>query len=167
MCSEIKVDQPDQICRKSTLSILHKIIWNKSPPQIFNIIKCNNKHIACSKLGLINPPIKQNSKRTAVFVGMELFNNLPLGLKVMHPKKKGWCDPRWSNQGICNRSNLASSARANLLQKVAWRSSNLNNEGQASLKTQNHLELRKLRTQRRNPNAIHVNKIKWFAIAQI
>ena len=87
ICDDIGIDQPDQICRKLTLRNFHKIIWHKAPPQIFNLVKFNNKHRDCSNLNLIYLPSKQTSKKTVLENALELFNNLPAGMKFMSHKK--------------------------------------------------------------------------------
>ena len=87
ICLEIGVDQPDQMTKKMTLRSFHKMIWTKSPQQIYNLIQFNNRHRDCSKLGLKYIPSKQGNKPTAIQKALEIFNNIPTGLKVMHPKK--------------------------------------------------------------------------------
>ena len=86
ICREINVDLPDQMCKKLTLKIFHKLIWSKSPPQLFNQLKFSNKHRDCSMIGLNCTPGKQSCKKTTMQTGIQLFNNLPLGLKIMLPK---------------------------------------------------------------------------------
>ena len=87
ICKDIKVDQPDQMCRKSTLRSFHKILWFQTPYQIFNLIKFNSRHRDFSKLNLKLQPSKQTSKKTVLENALELFNNLPAGMKFMSPKK--------------------------------------------------------------------------------
>ena len=87
ICKDIKVDLPYQMCQKSTLANRHKIIWHKSPPQIFKLLKFNSKHQECSKISLNYTPSKQSCRKTAIESGLELLNNLLLGMKVMHPRK--------------------------------------------------------------------------------
>ena len=87
ICLEIGVDQPDQMTKKMTLRFFHKMIWKKSPPQIYNLIQFNNRHRDCSKLGLKYIPSKQGNKPTAIQKALEIFNNTKTSLKMMHPKK--------------------------------------------------------------------------------
>ena len=74
------------MCKKLTLKIIHKLVWSKSPPQLYNQLKFNNRHRDCSRIGLNLAPGKQSSKKTTMQIGLELFNSLPIGLKVMHPR---------------------------------------------------------------------------------
>ena len=87
ICKAISVETPDQLVKKSTLTMFHKLMWNQSPPQLFKKIKLNNNHRTCSKVSYINPPSKQVNKRTAIFAGMDLYNKLPTELKGIHPRK--------------------------------------------------------------------------------
>ena len=87
ICRDIGVDQPDQMCRKMTLRNFHKLIWNQAPPQLYKHIKFNNRHRGCSKISLSYPTSKQVSKRTVLENGLDLFNDLPSGLKFMNHKK--------------------------------------------------------------------------------
>ena len=87
ICKDIAVDQPDQMCQKATLRKFHGIIWFQTPPQIYKPIKFNSRYRDCSKLSLIYPQSKQTSKKTVIETALELFNNLPMGMKIMHPKK--------------------------------------------------------------------------------
>ena len=87
ICKDIGTDTPDQIVKKLTLRHFHKIIWNRTPLQIYRRIRFNNNHRNCSKISLSYPPSKNVIKRTAIESGLELYNNLSVGLKSMHPRK--------------------------------------------------------------------------------
>ena len=87
ICKEIKVDLPYQMCQKATLFQMHKIMWQKSPPQIFKLFKFNNRHRECSKIGLNFQLSKQSSKQTNIEAGLNLYNRLPFGMKLMPPRK--------------------------------------------------------------------------------
>ena len=87
ICKEIGVEMPDQMCRKATLKKFHKIIWNQSPPQIFNLIRFNTRHRDCSKLSLTYPISTQVSRQTAIESALTLYNSIPQGLKMMNPRR--------------------------------------------------------------------------------
>ena len=87
ICKDIKVDLPIQMCQKATLLQMHKIVWTKSPPQLFKLLKFNTRHRECSSIGLTFQTSKQNSKQTNLEAGLILYNKLPLGMKLMPPRK--------------------------------------------------------------------------------
>ena len=87
ICREIQVDHPLEIIKKSTLKMFHKMVWLKSPVQIYNKLKFNNRHRECSAISLKKPLSKQVSRRTPIVSGLNLFNNLQIGMKMTHPKK--------------------------------------------------------------------------------
>ena len=55
ICDEILVDHPLQICRKSTLKLFHKVVWNHKRPQLYEKLKFNSRHRECSKLCFKHP----------------------------------------------------------------------------------------------------------------
>ena len=87
ICKAISVDPPDQMFKKATLNMFHRLIWNKSPQQLYKKIKFNSNHRLCSKLSYIQPPSKETNRRTALFSGLTLYNQIPTGMKCVHPKK--------------------------------------------------------------------------------
>ena len=52
LCRDIKVDPPIIMCKKAAVKLIHKIIVDKTPKQLFEKIKFNNKHRKCSKINL-------------------------------------------------------------------------------------------------------------------
>ena len=87
ICRDILVDLPEEMLRKSTLRFFHKLVWNKKPIQLYENLKFNTKHRECSKISIKNPMRKQANRRTALYVGLDLYNNLKHGYKLTHPRQ--------------------------------------------------------------------------------
>ena len=87
ICKEILVDHPEEIMKKSNLRFFHKIVWHQKPTQLFETLKFNTKHSECSRISIKNPARKQANIQTAIYVRLELYNNLTTGYKLTHPKQ--------------------------------------------------------------------------------
>ena len=87
ICKEIKVDHPIEIIKKSTLKFMHKLIWTKSPDQLYDKLKFNTKHRECSNISVKCPVSKLANRRTPIYTGLELYNSMSIRLKLTRPKR--------------------------------------------------------------------------------
>ena len=83
----ISVDHPVKIIKKSTLKFVHKLIWTKTPTQHYEKLKFNSKHRECSTISVKDPVRKSTNKRTPIYTGLDIFNTIPVGLKLTKPSK--------------------------------------------------------------------------------
>ena len=47
----------------------------------------NINHRECSRILVKNPVRKETNKRTLLYTGLTMYNNLSTGYKLMHPKR--------------------------------------------------------------------------------
>ena len=87
ICEEIGVDEPSLACKKAAFRFIHKILRSQKPAQLYKMIKFNQHHRECSKIGLINPPSKEANKRILLVKSIELYNAAPKSLKILSSKQ--------------------------------------------------------------------------------
>ena len=87
ICRDIKVDPPLTMCRKATVKLIHKILVDRTPMQLYEKIRFNNKHRKCSKLHLNTNFRKEVNKQTLLHTSIKLYNELPPAIKYL-PKSK-------------------------------------------------------------------------------
>ena len=87
ICSEIGVDEPILACKKVALNFIHKLLRSQKPPQLYKMIKFNQNHRECSRIGLVNPTSKEVNKRTLLTKSIKLYNTVPKSLKILSIKQ--------------------------------------------------------------------------------
>ena len=87
ICKYISVDPPQLMCQKSAAKFIHKVISDRKPKQIYELIKFNNRHRKCSKISLTKGFSKEVSRRNIVSGSIDIFNNLKASLKYLSKRK--------------------------------------------------------------------------------
>ena len=54
---------------------------------MYQKLKFNKRHRECSKIHVKNSANKETNRRTLLYTGLALYNDLNIGQKLMHPKK--------------------------------------------------------------------------------
>merc|ERR1711954_485179 len=59
ICNEIGFDEPYILCKKAAYRFIHKTIRSQKPPQLYEMLKFNQNHRECSRIGINDAPSKK------------------------------------------------------------------------------------------------------------
>ena len=91
ICSKISIDLPDQLLKKSTVNLIHKMITANKPPSIMKLLKRNRIPRKCMKLSLVKGFRTRKGRRSPLSKGICIYNEIPPFLKslpVLQMKRK-------------------------------------------------------------------------------
>ena len=77
---------PEDILNEASAKYMHKIIYNKTPEDIYRMIKFPRSR-TCAETTLQYGPKSDRLKRCSIFAGIKNYNRLPGGLKALDPRK--------------------------------------------------------------------------------
>ena len=83
ICRQLNIDLPEEEMWKTALKFIHRLIFNKSPPQIMKLIKINKR--ASAKIYITRDYNPKSS--TALDMNIQLFNAMPYKYKKSSPSK--------------------------------------------------------------------------------
>ena len=86
ICKTINVDLPDQMMKKTTILLLHKIFTTWKPRAIVKLVRKEKITRKCKKMNLKNPFRTKRSKRTFMHKSLKLYNSLPTSYKSLSCK---------------------------------------------------------------------------------
>ena len=83
ICNEIGFDEPYILCKKAAYRFIHKTIRSQKPPQLYEMLKFNQNHRECSRIGINDAPSKKINKRNLMTQAINLFNRTNPDLKYL------------------------------------------------------------------------------------
>ena len=86
ICMLINVEMPDQMIKKNTLNLIHKLMIKKKPQSILNRIRENRHSRSSAKINLNLNLRTKKAKRSVLYRGIKLYNSIPTQLKSLSVK---------------------------------------------------------------------------------
>ena len=86
ICKLINVEMPDQMIKKNTLNLMHKLMIKKKPQSISNRIRENRHSRRSAKINLNLNLRTKKAKRSVLYRGIKLYNSIPTQLKSLSVK---------------------------------------------------------------------------------
>ena len=86
ICRQIKVKSPRQLILEAGAKLIHRIVNQRSPPQIYEQLTFPRLIRKTARIGVSNVPRTQKCKRSTIYQVVKIFNNLPNNLKFVPPK---------------------------------------------------------------------------------
>ena len=85
ICKQIDVDLPDQLLKKATINLLHKMLTKKMTKSILKLLRTTRNNRRCTKLSLVNGFRTKRGERSVLYKAIKIYNSLPTFMKALSP----------------------------------------------------------------------------------
>ena len=83
ICKRIDVDLPDQLLKKTTIMLIHRMVTTWKPRGIIKLIRKDKVTRKCKRMNLKKSFRKKKCRRSVLCRGLKLYNSLPGNIKSL------------------------------------------------------------------------------------
>ena len=83
ICKNIQVELPDQLIKKNTLNMIHKLVVKRETDSIAKRIRIQRHTRTSSKISLNLNLKTKKAKRSILYKGIKMYNAIPANLKTL------------------------------------------------------------------------------------
>ena len=83
ICKNIQVELPDQLIKKNTLNMIHKLVVKRETDSIAKRIRIQRHMRMSSKISLNLNLKTKKAKRSILYKGIKMYNAIPANLKTL------------------------------------------------------------------------------------